>query len=362
MKISNFVQSVKMIITTNKTRQIYLFFLTGLLLVSCNRDKKVDVSNIHLDVKIARFDKDFDSMQYKPMAIQAAFLQKKYGIFYKDFIEQILQAGTINDTAYFQVLRDMFKGQAYHDLKHDVDSVYPNTDEQNAELTDAFKRIKYYFPRQNLPKVYGYFSGFEAQTSVGDGYYAIGLDLFLGANSRFYPALTKAYPHYLSRFFKPDNIAPRVVEGIIREDMFPEHDDDKPLLTRMIYNGKVMYMMDQVLPDVPDSTKIGYTAKQLQWCNQFEGSIWAYFMDQNLLYESDYNKIQQYVSVAPFTPGLGEHNESAPKLGIWAGWQIVRKYMEKHPEITMPQLMADTDEQKILSGSGYHPKDSGGGD
>jgi gliding motility-associated lipoprotein GldB len=359
VKNLNFAQRIKMITTANKTIQIYLFFLTALVLASCNRHKKVDVSNIDLNVKIERFDKDFDSMQYKPMAVQAAFMQKKYGIFYKDFIEQILQAGTVNDTSYFQALRDVFKGQAYHDLKHDVDSIYPNTDEQNAELTDAFRRIKYYFPQQKLPQVYAYFSGFEAQTSIGDGYYAVGLDLFLGADSRFYPALTKAYPHYLSRFFKPDNIAPRVVEGIIREDMFPEHDDDKPLLDRMIYSGKIMYMMDQVLPDVADSTKIGYSTKQYQWAQQFEGSIWGYFMEQNLLYESDYHKIQSYVTVAPFTPGLGEHNESAPKLGIWTGWQIVKKYMDKHPDVTLPQLMADTDDQKILNSAKYHPKDGG---
>ncbi|MGN6180143.1 MAG: gliding motility lipoprotein GldB, partial [Mucilaginibacter sp.] len=78
--------------------------------MSCGGHKKVDVSNIHLDVKIERFDKDFDSMQYKPMAVQAVFLQKKYGIFYKDFIEQILQAGTVSDTSYFKTLREMFKG------------------------------------------------------------------------------------------------------------------------------------------------------------------------------------------------------------------------------------------------------------
>jgi gliding motility-associated lipoprotein GldB len=345
---------------TNKNIQIYLFFLTGLLILSCNRHKKVDVSNIHLDVTIQRFDKDFDSMQYKPMAQQSAYLQKKYGVFYRDFIEQILQAGSISDTAYFQTLREMFKGQAYHDLKHDVDSVYPNLYAQNAELTDAFRRIKYYFPQQKLPQVYAYFSGFEAQTSVGDGYYAVGLDLFLGANSRFYPALTKAYPHYLSRFFKPDNIVPRIIEGVIREDMLPEHDDDKPLLSRMIYSGKVMYLMDQFLPDVPDSTKIGYSTKQYQWAQQFEGSIWGYFMEENLLYQTDYEKIKDYVSVAPFTPGLGEHNESAPKLAIWSGWQIVKQYMDKHPEETIQQLMMETDDQKILNGSKYHPKDLDG--
>jgi hypothetical protein len=39
--------------------------------------------------------------------------------------------------------------------------------------------------------VYAYFSGFKAQTTVGDGYFGIGLDLFLGANSRFYPGFNR---------------------------------------------------------------------------------------------------------------------------------------------------------------------------
>lgn len=146
------------------------------------------------------------------------------------------------------------------------------------------------------------------------------------------------------------------METYAREEMFPEKDDDKSLLARMVYNGKIMYLMDLVLPDVADSTKIGYTTKQLEWAKGNESNIWGYFLQENLLYETDYNKIQKYVSVAPFTPGLGENNESAPKLGIWAGWQIVRKYMENNPDITLAQLMALTDEQKILNGAKYHPK------
>ena len=65
--------------------------------------------------------------------------------------------------------------------------------------------------------------------------------------------------------------------------------------------------------------------------NQKYGLI---FLEENLLYESDYPKIQKYLNPAPFTPGLGEKNESAPKLAVWTGWQIVRQYMEKHPEVT----------------------------
>jgi len=345
-------------VTYSKTKQIYLFFLISLLLCACGRNKRVDVSNIPVDVKIERFDKDFDAMETKPIAPQVTYLQKKYGVFYNDFIALLLQSdGTdTKDTTYFKLLRQVFAKKAYNDLKHDVDSVYPAMDKEEAELTDAFRHIKYYFPQKKLPRVFTYYSGFEAQITVGDSYVGIGLDLFLGANSRFYPALTKAYPHYLSRNFDAKNICPRVVEGIAREDMFPENDSNKTLLSKMIYNGKIMYFMDQILPDVPDTTKIGYTTAQLKWCEQFQPTIWGYFLDENLLYETDFPKIQKFVTEAPFTPGLGEKNESAPKLAVWTGWQIVKQYMDKHPSVTLAELMTDNDAQKILNESKYRPK------
>ncbi|RYE17229.1 MAG: gliding motility lipoprotein GldB, partial [Sphingobacteriales bacterium] len=95
------------------------------MLTACNDNKKVDVSSIDVAVHIERFDHDFDMMRTKPMPQQATLLQKKYYTFYADFIERVLTAGSITDTAYFATLRDVFKGQAYNDLKHEVDSVYP---------------------------------------------------------------------------------------------------------------------------------------------------------------------------------------------------------------------------------------------
>ena len=343
--------------TINHIKQIYLIFISCILLLSCTQSKKVDVSNIRLQVKIDRFDHDFNTMSIKPMVAQSVFMQNKYGAFYQDFIERILPAGSIRDTAYFNKLRLIFATKDYQALRHEVDSVFPNLDKQDAELTDAFRRIKYYFPEKKLPKVYAYFSGFQAQTAVGNGYFGIGLDLFMG-DSKFYhsPAIIQNFPMYISRRFTPDNITPRVINGLITDDMFPESNKDKTMLDKMIYNGKVLYMMDMVLPDVADSTKIGFTATQMKWCDQFKAEIWGYFLEENLLYETDEQKQQKFLGEAPFTPGLGERNESSPRLGVWTGWQIVRQYMDKHPEVTLPKLMDEPDAQKILNGAKYRPK------
>jgi gliding motility-associated lipoprotein GldB len=340
-------------------KQIYLIFLTTVLLTACGRSKKVDVSNIDVNVTIERFDHDMNVMESKPIAPQAAFMQKKYGVFYNDFMERIIQVGSTRDTGYYKTLREIFAAGPYNDVKESVDSVFPNLDKQNVQLTGAFKHIKYYYPKKDLPRVYAYFSGFQgAQVTIGNSYLGIGLDLFLGANAKFYTAqaITEVYPRYISRRFTPDYIVPRAVEVMAREDMFPESDQDKSLLSKMIYNGKILYYMDRIMPDVADTLKIGYTGAQLKWCQDFKAQVWGYFLEESLLYETDYDKIQKYLGEAPFTTGLGEKNNASPKLAIWTGWQIVKEYMDKHPEVTLQQLMADNDAQKILNGSKYRPK------
>ena len=348
-----------MTLNSFRLKQIYLIFLTTAILTSCHRSKDVDVSNIDVNVTIDRFNNDLDAMRTHNREQVAAEMQKKYGSFYRDFMERIIQVGTVRDTAYLKTIGEVLANKPYNDVKHEVDSIYPNLDKQTEQLTDAFKHIKYYYPKKALPKLYAYFSGFGAQTTLGDGYLGIGLDLFLGADSKFYnaAAIREVFPKYVSRRFTPDYITPKVAETMAREDMFPETNlDDKSMLTRMIYNGKILYYMDKILPNAADTLKIGYTGKQLKWCEDFKSAIWGYFLEENLLYETDYDKIQKYLGEAPFTPGLGEKNESAPRLAVWTGWQIVREYMDKHPDVTLQQLMNDHDAQKILNESKYRPK------
>lgn len=115
--------------------------------------------------------------------------------------------------------------------------------------------------------------------------------------------------------------------------------------------------MDCVL-DAADSLKIGYTSQQMEWANQYEGEIWSWFLEEDLLYSNDFQRIQKYFTEAPFTPELGEHNSSAPKLGTYIGWQIVKKYMDKHPELTLIDLLKEGNAQKILEGSKYKGKSS----
>ncbi len=336
--------------------QIYLFFLISLIFLSCRNSKGIDVSNIDLDIKIERFDQDFKKLDSGKLTSQTNELTKKYVYFFEDYIQGMLSLGNVKDTSYFKNLRTVLATKDFKELQKQVDHVFSDLTPTEAKLTDAFRKLNYYFPKVKAPRVISFISGFTVQTPIGENYVGIGLDMFLGADSKFYPGLRASIPAYISRRFTPENITPRITEAFIREDLFEDSNKNKSLLDKMIYNGKVMYLMDQVLDTEPDSVKIGYTDKQLNWCKQYEGEIWAYFLNVELLYETDYMKIQKYLTDAPFTPGIGEGIESAPKLAIFTGWQIVKKYMEQNPEVTIQSLMKEQDSRKILGESKYKPK------
>ncbi len=333
--------------------QIYLIFLFAIIFISCKHSNRPDVSNIEVNIKIERFDQELFKGKKKNVLEVNNQLASKYGVFYDDFIHRILDSKFSNTES----LTNLYHDQAYTDLSKEVDSVFPDLKVQEEGLNQTFKYIKYYYPKAKIPKFISFASGFAYQMPVGDNYLGIGLDMFLGKDSKFYRAIVQSVPLYLSRRFTPEYIVPRVAETYAHEELFAEPDDNRTLLSKMIFQGKILYFLDQVLPEnIGDSTKIGYTQQQLDWVQNFEGDIWAYFLENNYLYETDYQKIQVFLSEGPFTPGLGENRDSAPKLGVWMGWQIVKKYMKTHPDITLQELMADNDAQKILNQSKYKPK------
>lgn len=338
-----------------KRFQIYLFFLGIALQFSCKTGNRPDVSDIKVDIKIQRFERDLYQWRNKNITEADQLLTKKYGIFYDDFVHRMVGNPSLSGP---EVLSLLFKDQAYADLTKEVDSVYPTLQTVEKNLSESFKYVKYYYPKAKIPKFVSVLTGFAYQITTGDDYMSIGLDMFLGRDSKFYGAIVQSVPLYQSRRFEPQYIVPRVTEVYAREELIKERDEDQSLLSKMIYNGKILYFMDQVLPETTaDTIKIGYTGQQMAWCTQYEANIWGYFLENELLYETDYPKIQVYLTDGPFTPQLGEKRSSAPKLGVWIGWQIVRKFMAENPNISLQQLMQETDAQKILMQSKYKPKE-----
>lgn len=339
-----------------KTLQKYSFFLI-ITMVSCGDHSTIirpDVSAIDLDVKIDRFDQKMKNLKKDDVSKSNVLWQQAYPHFYPDYMMEMLEIGNPKDSLYVQpILAEVIQKKDFIDLSSAVKKKFPNLNQQEKELTQAFKYIKYYYPDYQIPQLIAFIGGFSFQTPIGQDYVGIGLDMFLGADSEFYPVLIKSIPLYISRRFTPENISPRVVEVILREDIVPESGSTFNTLQHMIHNGKILYAMDVVLENASDEVKIGYTKEQLDWAKKYQKDIWTWFVQENLLYNTDYNRIQKYFTEAPFTPELGENNESAPKLGSYIGWMIVRKYMERNSTINLRELLENDNAQQILEESKF---------
>jgi uncharacterized protein YjaZ len=82
--------------------------------------------------------------------------------------------------------------------------------------------------------------------------------------------------------------------------------------------------------------------------------MWTYLIENKLLFDNSRMNILRFTGPGPFTNPFTA--ESPGKAGVWIGWQIVRKYMKRHPEVSVSALMNEKDNQKILNESGYDPQ------
>jgi hypothetical protein len=177
----------------------------------------------------------------------------------------------------------------------------------------------------------------------------LGLNCFAGPKFPFRPAQT---PVFISTRFSPKYLAVTTLKNLCSRRQKRITPAQSPqFLDWMIHTGIQNYCLDVLLPEVHDSLKIYYSGSQLRWCQEFTREI--YHDLAPLFYEKNPLKYQKYISESPFTSGLAQ--ESAPRLGEYLGWQIVRAYMKKHPEITLAQLLKTQDYSSILKESGYKP-------
>jgi hypothetical protein len=129
---------------------------------------------------------------------------------------------------------------------------------------------------------------------------------------------------------------------------------DPDFLDRMISLGKVMYCIDATMPETPDSIKIKYLQPKLKWCIKNEGNIWAFFIENKLLFSKSQEDFKKFFGDGPFTNSFGK--ESPPRIAEWVGWQIVKAYMKETSTTDLKKLIAEKDAQKILQASKYKPK------
>ena len=326
-------------------RALIISFLL-LWFASCTRDKKeIDVSGIPVTVQADRFETDLsENVQ------DISFLQHKYGNFFDLFNYQLLKLGTPDTVLLKTRLNDFVHDADISNIYADTRKAYQDFSSINAQLTDAFRHYRYYFPDKVIPRVVTYISGFSYAVVSADSLLGIGLDMYLGSDSKYYPSLQ--LPEYKIRKMRKEYIVTDAMRGWAQSE-WEQDAAETDLLSQMIYAGKVQYFLDLLMPAISDTVKFGYTEKQLEWCNASEQSIWSFLIDKKLLFSTEASVIGKYVNDGPTTNGFPR--ESPGNIGAWIGSRMIKSYMDKHTGVSLSQLMDEKDAKKIFRDSGYKP-------
>ena len=237
-----------------------------------------------------------------------------------------------------------------HSVYNKTMEVFPDVSDLSYHLTKAFKYYKYYFPDKNVPAIYTYIGGFNQSIVISDSILAIGVDKYLGYDCEFYDRLGIA--NYLQVNMNPENIPTDALRAWAMTE-FEFNDSVDNLVNNMVYQGKILYFLDAVFPEAPDSLKIGFSENEVKWCMKNEKQMWNYLIEQKLLFSTDYMVINQHINPAPFTPGFP--SDSPGRATVWLGREIVKAYMKRNPEVSVSNLMFNNNYQKILSESRYEP-------
>lgn len=335
--------------------KFWIAILLMTLLISCKEDRPItnsiekivikpeEAEEVLVSAQMYRIDKELLEVTQKE-DIERIFI--KYPAFFKQYLRGIANKPKPQDV---DRMFAYYNNPGLKQFGAEVVNSWGGMQSTQNDLTTMFRFMKYYLTDFKEPKVYTIYSGLmEPDMSFSDTAIVVCLDWYMGTKASHKPNL---YEYMLGRYDKP-YMVPMMALGISTK--FNKNNvADETLLAEMIYYGKAHYFVERVLPDLPDSLNIGYSSKELLAVDANLPVIWGHFIDRKILFETSRKVVEQYTGEGPFVNEIS--NDCPGRIGRWLGWQIVRKYMNEHPEVTLQQLMDEKDAVKIFKLSGYKP-------
>lgn len=259
--------------------------------------------------------------------------------------------GSVSDEDFVKRRNNPEEAKLYREAAAKVDLNRLGTD-----LAGLFARVKYHFPNFTNPKVYTFSSSTQMyeEPVIYDpqqGFLFIDISGFMGSKNEYYKGLEE----YFKVSMNAENIIPKTSEAIAIS-IVPFDKTSQKFLDQMVYNGKIMTLQDAFLPHLPDHLKMNATAEQYEWSSASEVSIWDYFIENDYLFSPDPRLTERFINPGPFSKFYTDvDKQSSPRVGIFTGWQICRKFYEKNPETPISDFLAMS-ATDLFNKSEYKPK------
>ena len=328
---------------------IFIFIIT-LSFYGCNR-KSFGMMDSYETIHINRFDSAlFKWIETDDNAVLAE-IEKDFPDMLEALKKALFKADIIDSSVFYDYLINYYSEPALKALYKDAITFYssdsPATMKFKKELAYCFEQLKNHFPKMLIPTVYMHVSGLGQNIIVTDSLLSCSIDKYMGAD---YPIYESFFYDYQRKNMTADHIAKDCVSAWIKSD-YPYKGKDNTLLDRMIYEGKIIYILKQTGRDFTFQNITSITDDEYEWCIDYESVLWTAIIERKHLYTSDITITNKYFQPSPSL----FLSENAPgNIGSFIGYRIVERYM-KQTKSTFEQLMNNNDAQDILQKSKYKP-------
>jgi hypothetical protein len=324
--------------------RIFTLFIGFFLLMGCSGKKVYGEANPEL--RIIRFDRDL--YQYLTDNEEDSLLYP-HTVFLDEFGKNVIAVGSVDSVGFGDRLKSYFSEPTLMGLYKDEQEKFSDISLINNELSAGIEILLQSFSTLKQPRIYMHVSGLNQNVIVTDDLLSLSADKYLGAD---YPLYQNFFYDYERQLMSPDRMVPDYLLGFLMAN-FPFKGNNEILLDNILYEGKLRYIISQIIPYREVEEYVGYNREQYEWCSKNESRIWKLILENKHLFTPDYLTTEQYIKPSPHTAPLPI--ESPGRVGVWLGFQMINSYMKNHPKTSMQELMAMTDYQKLLNQSKYKP-------
>lgn len=226
-------------------------------------------------------------------------------------------------------------------------AAFENFDDVVKTLEDGLGRLKVYYPNAPSPVVQTCVTGLYNDLFISNEHIMIGMDFFVGPNATYKP---QQIPNYILQRYTIEHLAASILQFISSQYIAKSKGD--AMLAEMIDYGKSYYLLGKILPCTPGNILIGYSKEEWEDIYENDAIIWANFVQNEWLFETDHTMKQRFLGERPNVYEIGD--KCPGRIGRWVGWEIVEAYAER-TGASVQDIMAETDFNKIFTESKYKP-------
>jgi hypothetical protein len=321
---------------------------TLLILISifswCQPSRIIDLSGVDAKVNIHRFDEALFALDTSNFSQDFAKLQEsEFSLFFEGN----------NAEPFWRNQRTLDFMVRLHE---EVKNKFPDIENLEKNIRELHRHYRYFYRgTDETIEIFTYISGLDFDfpviyvDSITTAF--IALDLFLGQE---HPAYARK-SEYLNFHHNPEQITVKLAEQMLHTHIRKDAGD-MSLINDMVYHGKMLYALLQLLPHADERLLLNYSSNHTLFCKENERTIWRYFIEQDILFDQRAEFKRRFIDPAPFSKFYMEFDNLTPgQIGQWVGLQIVKSYMRRNQGKELKDLLHDRDHRTIFAESGYKP-------